>query len=179
MNSKSSGHRWTLPALAAALLIGTAPAAYAQCGAAGTTAQTSGTEQAEAATGESGMSVGQSLTPEEQPDAEITMNQGGTTTDRSGAVTPQTGTADQGASATAQSGQSATAGASGETAAADSPAISGADEERLKTMLEQEGYTEVSSIVSCGTYYEADAMQGGKQVTVQIDLETGRISPPQ
>jgi hypothetical protein len=179
MIAKTSGHRWTLSALAAALLIGSAPVAYAQCAAGGTTAQTSGEEQAEAATGESGMTVGQSLTPAEQPDAEITTNQGGTTTDQSGAATPQTGTTGQGTGATAQAGQGAMEGTSEETATAESRAISGADEERLKTLLEQEGYTEVSSIVSCGTYYEADATQGGKQVTVQIDLETGRISPPQ
>lgn len=179
MITKTFAHRWTLPAFAAALLIGTAPVAYGQCAGGDTAGKSSGAEQAAAATGESGLTVGQSLTTEAQPDADIATNQGGTTTDESGDATAQAGMTDQGTGTTADTGQGETAETSGEAATAKSQAVSGADEERLKAMLEQEGYTEVSSLVSCGTYYEADAMQDGKQVTVQIDAQTGRISPPQ
>lgn len=170
----ASGRRLSLSALTAAFLIGAAPVAYAQCAAGGSTAagQTSGAQQAEAATGESGMTVGQSLTTKApQPDSEIATDQGGMTMDQSGKATAQTGTTDQGSGTTTETSE--------QTAATDSPAISGADEERIKSMLEQEGYTEVSSIFSCGSYYEAKAMQGGKQVTLQVDLESGRISPSQ
>lgn len=176
MIATASGRRRTLSAFAAALMIGAAPAAYAECASgqdSTAAAQTSsGEAQAEAATGQSGQTVGQSITQPSQPDSQITTDQGGITVDQSGKATAQSGSPDQAeADATAETGQG--------QAAADSGAVSSADEERIKTMLEQQNYTDVSSIVSCGTYYEAEATQDGKQVTVQVDLETGRISPPE
>jgi hypothetical protein len=175
MIATASGRRRTLSAFAAALIIGAAPAAYAECASgqeSAAAAQTSsGEAQAEAATGQSGQTVGQSITQPSQPDSQIETDQGGTTVDQSGEATAQSGSTDQAETdATAKAGQGQ---------AADSGAVSSADEERIKTMLEQQNYTDVSSIVSCGTYYEAEAMQDGKQVTVQVDLETGRISPPE
>lgn len=172
---RTSARRCTLPALGMALLIGTAPVAYAQCGPDNGAAmgKTSGAQQAAAATGESGLTVGQSMTtaPDSAAESEIATNQGGITTDESGTATAQPGSDDQGDAASAEAGGSGTGAPSEQTAATvESQVVSGADEERIKTMLEQEGYTEVSSIANCGSYYQASAMQDGKQETVQIIL---------
>lgn len=136
----------SLPAsvLAAAVLIGTAPIAWAQCESAATGSATTG--QSGTATAESG----------------IETEQGGVTTGAGGEQTAQGAMAEQ----------------DGDTAMApvDSPEIEGPDEERIQTLLEQQGYAEVSSIYSCGTYYEAEAMKDGQQETVLVDLATGRIT---
>lgn len=137
----------SLPAsvLAAAVLIGTAPIAWAQCESAATGSSTTG--GSDTATAGSG----------------IQTEQGGVTTGAGGE----------------QAAQGAMAEQDGDTAMApvDSPEIEGPDEERIQTLLEKQGYAEVSSIYSCGTYYEAEAMKDGQQETVLVDLATGRITP--
>lgn len=147
---------------AAALLIGAAPAAYAQCeaGTGGSMIQDMAKTQ-ESAGSAANATTGQSGTATAESD--IQTDQGGVTTDEEGA-------------ATAQSGGATTS--SGETQAAmDSPEIEGADEERIVAMLEEQGYSDVSSVISCGAYYEVEAMQGDQQAKLQVDMATGRVNP--
>ncbi|WP_119461664.1 PepSY domain-containing protein [Rhodospirillaceae bacterium SYSU D60014] len=161
---------------AAALLIGAAPAAYAQCeaGTGGSMIQDMAKTQesagaaANATTGQSGTTTAES---DIQPD------QGGVTTDKEGAATAQSGgTPEESGATTAGAGGATTS--SGETQAVmDSPEIEGADEERIVAMLEQEGYSDISSVVSCGAYYEVEAKQGDQQAKLQVDMATGRVNP--
>lgn len=161
-----------LSAFAMVFLLGAAPAAYAQCeaGAGGSMIQDMAKtqESAGAATEQSGTATAES---------EIETDQGGVTTDEAGAATAQSGgTPEESGATTADSGAAATS--SGEAQAAmDSPEIEGADEERVVAMLEEQGYNEVSSVVSCGAYYEVEAMQGGEQAKLQVDMSTGRVNP--
>lgn len=152
----------SLPAsvLAGALLIGAAPVAWAQCEAAAGAATVE--DMATAQPG-AGPSAGQNGTA--MAESGVETEQGGVTTGAGGE----------------QEAQGALAEQAGDTAmaAVDSPEIEGPDEERVKTLLEEQGYAEVSSIYSCGTYYEAEAMKDGQEETVMVDLSTGRITPQQ
>lgn len=154
-------------AFAAALLIGTAPAAWAQCaaGTGGTMTEDMTTTQSgagESGTGtSSGTTTGQSGTATAQSDVQT--DQGGVTTDETGEQTAQ-GAATMGQSDTAM-------------AEPDSPEIEGADEKQIASLLEKEGYTDVSSVYSCGAYYEATASKDGQEETLMVDLATGRITP--
>ena len=156
MSIKKSNCGLPVALFAAAFVIGAAPAAYAQCeaGAGGSMIEDM------AATQQSGTAGA---------DTQIQADQGGVTTDQEGATTAQSGGTPE---------ESGAATSSGETQAAmDSPEIEGPDEERIVAMLEEQGYSEVSSVTSCGAYYEVEAMQNGEQAKLQVDMASGRINP--
>jgi hypothetical protein len=58
-------------------------------------------------------------------------------------------------------------------------ALAGGDltEDQVKSKVEAAGYTDVTNIHREGMHYDATAMKGGQQVTLDVNAKTGKITP--
>ena len=113
---------------------------------------------------------------------------GGTSSQAAGGGGTSTGAAGQSDTGSSmQSGGGSTTGAAGQTGTTGSTTgVTGStgpggaskaamSEDQIRSMLEAEGYTDVSNLQQQGDMFQAQAMKDGEEVTVMIDPSTGEV----